>query len=147
MKPSNPTPMIPPVDHERAWFVVDASEQTLGRLATRIARVLRGKHKPQYTPHWDQGDYVVVINAEKVALTGNKESDKVYYRHSQRPGSLKEATAGELREKFPERLIEFAVKGMLPKGPLGRSMARKLKVYAGEAHPHAAQQPQPFAEG
>lgn len=147
MKPTNPTPMVQPVDAQRDWFIVDATDKNLGRLATRIARVLRGKHKPQFAPHWDMGDYVVVINAEKVALTGNKENDKVYYRHSQRPGSLKEATAAEVRAKFPERLIEFAVKGMLPKGPLGRSMVRKLKIYAGAEHPHAAQQPKPFVEG
>jgi len=127
------------VEHE--WFVVDAANKTLGRLATEIARRLRGKHKPEYTPHVDTGDYIVVINAEKVAVTGNKEKDKIYHSYSGYIGGLKSISLEKLREKAPERIIEGAVTGMLPKNPLGREMARKLKVYAGESHPHGAQQP------
>ncbi|MGL4602422.1 MAG: 50S ribosomal protein L13, partial [Plesiomonas sp.] len=126
----------------RDWYVVDANGKTLGRLATELARRLRGKHKAEYTPHVDTGDYIIVLNADKVAVTGNKRSDKVYYRHSGYIGGMKSATFEEMIAKHPERVIEIAVKGMLPKGPLGRAMFRKLKVYAGAAHDHAAQQPQ-----
>ena len=128
-------------DVERSWWVIDAENQTLGRLATEIARRLRGKHKPEYTPHVDTGDYIIVINAEKVRVTGNKETDKVYWRHSGYPGGIRGTNVATMRETHPERIIEKAVKGMLPKNPLGRAMYRKLKVYAGAEHPHAAQQP------
>lgn len=131
-----------PAEVKRDWYVVDAEGKTLGRLATEIARRLRGKHKAEYTPHVDTGDYIVVVNAEKVAVTGNKRSDKIYYRHTGYPGGLKEASFQKMIETFPTRTIELAVKGMLPKGPLGRAMQSKLKVYAGAEHPHAAQQPQ-----
>lgn len=127
---------------KRDWYVVDAAGKTLGRLATEIASRLRGKHKAEYTPHVDTGDYIIVINAEKVAVTGKKRTDKVYYRYTGYMGGLKEATFKEMIERNPERVIEIAVKGMLPKGPLGREMYRKLKVYAGTEHNHAAQQPQ-----
>jgi large subunit ribosomal protein L13 len=124
------------------WFVVDATDKVLGRLASEIARRLRGKHKPEYTPHMDTGDYIVVVNAEKVRVTGNKRSDKIYYSHSQYPGGLKQISFEKLMEKAPKQAIEKAVKGMLPKGPLGRAMFRKLKVHAGPDHTHMAQQPQ-----
>lgn len=127
---------------DRQWFVVDATDKTLGRLASEIAHRLRGKHKAEYTPHVDTGDYIVVVNAEKIGVTGNKEKDKMYYSHSGFPGGLKSISLGKLRERAPERILEKAVVGMLPKNPLGRQMARKLKVYAGESHPHGAQQPQ-----
>jgi len=127
---------------QRDWYVVDAAGQTLGRLATEIASRLRGKHKPEYTPHVDTGDYIVVINAEQVRVTGNKTSDKIYYSHTGFPGGIKEISFEKLIEKAPERVLEAAVKGMLPRNPLGRDMYRKLKVYAGTNHPHAAQQPQ-----
>ena len=127
---------------QRDWYIVDAAGQTLGRLATEIASRLRGKHKPEYTPHVDTGDYIVVINAEKVRVTGNKTSDKIYYSHTGFPGGIKEISFEKLIAKAPERVIEAAVKGMLPRNPLGRDMYRKLKVYAGTNHPHAAQQPQ-----
>lgn len=127
---------------ERKWFVVDAEGKVLGRLASEIASVLRGKHKPTFTPHFDTGDYVIVVNADKVELTGNKWDDKKYYRHSRYPGSLKETSAKVMNQTHPERLIEFAVKGMLPKGRLGRQMYKKLYVYAGTEHPHQAQQPE-----
>ncbi|MCX8601972.1 MULTISPECIES: 50S ribosomal protein L13 [unclassified Gilliamella] len=127
---------------KRDWYVVDAEGKTLGRLATEIASRLRGKHKAEYTPHVDTGDYIIVINAEKVAVTGKKRTDKIYYRHTGYIGGLKEATFKEMIERHPEQVIEIAVKGMLPKGPLGRAMYRKLKVYAGSEHNHAAQQPQ-----
>jgi large subunit ribosomal protein L13 len=129
-------------DVQRSWLVVDAENKTLGRLATEVARRLRGKHKPEYTPHVDTGDYVIVVNAEKVRVTGNKTTDKIYYRHSGYPGGIKAISFEHLREKHPERIIEKAVKGMLPRNPLGRAMFRKLKVYAGGEHPHAAQQPE-----
>lgn len=129
---------------KRDWFVVDATGKTLGRLATEIARRLRGKHKPEFTPHVDTGDYVVVVNAAKVRVTGNKSSDKIYYHHSGYPGGLKAISFEKLLAKAPERVIERAVKGMLPKNSLGRAMFRKLKVYAGVEHKHAAQQPQPL---
>lgn len=125
----------------RDWYIVDAADKTLGRLATEIALRLRGKHKVAFTPHVDTGDYIVVINAEKVRVTGNKTTDKRYYRHSGYPGGLRSLNFEELIEKAPERVIEFAVKGMMPRGPLGRAMFKKLKVYAGDQHPHSAQQP------
>lgn len=131
-----------PADIDRAWFVVDAEGLRLGRLATVVAATLRGKHKPMYAPHEDTGDFVIVVNAAKVVLTGRKEEQKIYYRHSNRPGSMIEQTAREVRTKKPERLIEHAVRGMLPKNSLGRRMYRKLKVYGGGDHPHEAQQPQ-----
>ena len=126
---------------EREWYVIDASDAVLGRLATRAATVLRGKHRPQYTPHADCGDHVIVINAAKVRVTGRKEEQKTYYRHTGHPGGLKSITLEKQRQQHPERIIEAAVKGMLPKNPLGRAMFKKLKVYAGSEHPHAAQQP------
>ncbi len=127
---------------KRDWYVVDAEGKTLGRLATEIARRLRGKHKPEFTPHVDTGDYIIVINAEKVAVTGNKAAGKMYYAHSGFPGGIKSISFEKLIVRKPEMVIESAVKGMLPKGPLGRAMYRKLKVYAGTEHNHAAQQPQ-----
>ena len=127
---------------ERDWYIVDAADKTLGRLATEVASRLRGKHKPEYTPHVDTGDYIVVINAEKVAVTGNKASKKIYYSHTEYPGGIKDISFEKLIEKAPERVLQSAVKGMLPKGPLGREMFRKLKIYVGSEHPHAAQQPQ-----
>jgi len=126
---------------EHKWYVVDASDKVLGRLATQIAKYLRGKHKPEYTPHADAGDYIVVINAEKIKVTGNKAENKVYYSHSGYPGGIKEITLAKLMDKKPTEVIERAVKGMLPKNPLGRAMLRKLKVYSGAEHPHEAQQP------
>ena len=131
-----------PQSVQRDWFVVDAAGTTLGRMATEIARRLRGKHKAEYTPHVDTGDYIVVINAEKVAVTGRKAEAKTYYRHTGYPGGLRSMNFNQMIEHKPERVIELAVKGMLPKGPLGRAMQSKLKVYAGSEHPHAAQQPQ-----
>ena len=131
-----------PQDVQRDWFLVDAEDKVLGRLASEVARRLRGKHKPIYTPHVDTGDYIVVINAEKVAVTGKKMQDKIYYHHTGYIGNLKSTNLEKLLAKHPERVIEKAVKGMLPKNPLGRAMYRKLKVYAGTEHPHAAQQPQ-----
>lgn len=126
----------------REWYVVDAENQVVGRLASQIASILRGKHKPSYTPHVDCGDYVVVINADKVRFTGNKELAKEYDRYSGYPGGRRTRTAAEVRQRHPERIVETAVKGMMPKGPLGRQMLKKLKVYAGSEHPHEAQQPQ-----
>jgi large subunit ribosomal protein L13 len=131
-------------DIERDWYVVDAQGQTLGRLASRVATILRGKHKPIYTPHVDCGDYVIVVNAEKVHVTGQKMTQKKYYRHSGYPGGLKEVTLRDQLQKFPERVIESAVRGMLPKNRLGRRMFKKLKIYSGSSHPHEAQQPQPI---
>ncbi|GLR63163.1 MULTISPECIES: 50S ribosomal protein L13 [Marinospirillum] len=131
-----------PESVKRDWYVVDATDKTLGRLATELARRLRGKHKPEYTPHVDTGDYLVIINAEKVRVTGNKAKGKIYYRHTGFPGGIKEMSFEKLIDHAPERVIQGAVKGMLPKGPLGRAMFAKLKVYAGAEHPHAAQQPQ-----
>jgi len=127
---------------KRDWFVIDAENKVLGRLATEVARRLRGKHKPEYTPHVDTGDYIVIINADKVAVTGNKETNKIYHHHTGYPGGLKSMTLDKLREKAPERIIEKAVKGMLPKNPLGRAMFTKLKVFSGSEHAHTAQQPQ-----
>jgi large subunit ribosomal protein L13 len=129
---------------KRDWFVVDAAGKTLGRLASEVAFRLRGKHKPEYTPHVDCGDYIIVVNAEKVAVTGNKLQDKKYYRYSGHIGSLKTSSLDRLLKEHPERAIEFAVKGMLPKTTLGRQMYRKLHVFAGAKHPHAAQQPKPL---
>lgn len=126
----------------RGWYVVDADGKTLGRLATELARRLRGKHKPQFTPHVDTGDYLVVINAEKVRVTGRKLENKIYHRHTGYIGNLKQTSLGKLLDEHPERAIEMAVKGMLPKNPLGRAMFKKLKVYAGAEHKHQAQQPQ-----
>lgn len=129
---------------ERKWLVVDAEGQTLGRLASEVATLLRGKHKPTYTPHVDTGDHVIIINAEKIELTGNKLNDKLYYRHSSHPGGLKSRTAGEMREKYPESMLELTLKGMLPKGSLGRQMAKKLHVYRGSEHKHQAQKPEVY---
>jgi len=129
-------------DVERNWFVIDAQGQTLGRLTSRIASILRGKHKPEYTPHVDCGDYVIVVNAEKIHVTGRKLSQKKYYRHSGYPGGLKQVTLRDQLQKFPDRVVESAVRGMLPKNRLGRQMFKKLKVYSGPAHPHEAQQPE-----
>ena len=126
---------------KRDWYVIDTEGKTLGRLATEIARRLRGKHKPEYTPHVDTGDYIIVINAEKIGVTGNKEKDKMYYHHTGYIGNLKSVSLGKLRQTFPDRIINNAVQGMLPKNPLGRAMFQKLKVYAGPDHGHQAQQP------
>ncbi|KAM3094862.1 50S ribosomal protein L13 [Phormidesmis sp. 146-35] len=134
---------LPPVDSlERNWYVIDAANQRLGRLSTEIAMILRGKNKPTYTPSMDTGDFVIVINAEKVDVTGKKRFQKIYRRNSGRPGGMKTETFDKLQARIPERIIEHAVKGMLPKNSLGRQLFTKLKVYAGAAHPHAAQQPQ-----
>ncbi|GMR17913.1 MAG: 50S ribosomal protein L13 [Gammaproteobacteria bacterium] len=130
-----------PESVKRDWFVVDATDKVLGRMATEIARRLRGKHKPEFTPHVDTGDYIVVINAEKVRVTGNKAEAKMYYHHTGWPGGIKSINFNKLQEKAPTRIIEKAVKGMLPKGPLGRAMFRKLRVYSGTEHSHTAQQP------
>lgn len=130
-----------PGEVEREWLVIDATDLVLGRLSTQVAQILKGKNKPQYTPHVDTGDFVIVINAEKIRLTGNKANTKIYYSHSGFIGGLKEVTYQRMLAKFPERIIEKAVKGMLPKNTLGRAMNRKLKVYAGPNHPHAAQKP------
>jgi len=131
-----------PATVKRDWYEVDATDKVLGRLATEIARRLRGKHKPVYTPHVDTGDYIVVVNAEKIHVTGNKATDKIYHHHSGYPGGLKSISFDKLLLKAPEQILMTAVKGMLPKGPLGRAMLRKLKVYAGPEHMHTAQQPQ-----
>jgi large subunit ribosomal protein L13 len=131
-----------PAEVERKWYVVDADGKNLGRMASQIAAVLRGKNKPTYTPHVDCGDYVIVVNAEKVAVTGKKRQEKIYKRHSGYPGGLKETTLGEMRAKKPEEIILHAVRGMMPKGRLGRQMFKKLKVYAGPEHPHTAQKPE-----
>jgi len=130
-----------PAEVKRDWYVIDAEGKTLGRLATEVARRLRGKHKPEYTPHVDTGDYIIVINAEKIGVTGNKEKDKMYYHHTGYIGNLKSVSLGKLRQTFPDRIINNAVQGMLPKNPLGRAMFKKLKVYAGPEHGHQAQQP------
>ncbi|HET8711893.1 MAG TPA: 50S ribosomal protein L13 [Spongiibacteraceae bacterium] len=127
---------------QRDWYIVDAAGKTLGRLAAEIATRLRGKHKPEYTPHVDTGDYIVVVNADKVQVTGNKATDKIYYSHSEFPGGIKEISFEKLIDRAPTRALEIAVKGMLPHNPLGRAMFKKLKVYAGAEHPHSAQQPQ-----
>lgn len=128
----------------REWFVVDAEGERLGRLASEVAAVLRGKHKPTYTPHVDTGDHVIIVNAEKIELTGNKLTDKKYYRHSQYPGGLKERNANEMRNNYSQKMLETAIKGMLPKGPLGRKMLKKLHVYSGPEHKNQAQQPKAY---
>jgi large subunit ribosomal protein L13 len=133
-----------PANRERNWVLVDASGKTLGRLATRIADTLRGKRKPEYTPHIDTGDFVVVVNAEKIAVSGNKREQKLYYRHSGYPGGLRTRTLEEMLERRPEEVIRLAVKGMLPRNRLGRQQLRKLRVYAGPEHPHEAQKPKPM---
>ncbi|MCB1830391.1 MAG: 50S ribosomal protein L13 [Chromatiaceae bacterium] len=133
-----------PAEVRRDWYLVDANEKTLGRLASEIAHRLRGKHKPEYTPHVDTGDYIVVVNAEKVRVTGNKMQDKMYYHHTGYIGNLKSINLAKLLAEHPERVLESAVKGMLPKNALGRAMFRKLKIYTGPEHKHAAQQPQPL---
>lgn len=130
-----------PLEVEREWLVIDAEDQVLGRVAAKAAMLLKGKHKPQYTPHVDTGDFVIIINADKIRVTGTKASSKEYYRHSGYPGGLKCETFAEAMQKHPERVIEHAVKGMLPKNTLGRAMGKKLKVYTGSEHPHAAQKP------
>ena len=142
---SSGTPTVRAADLRHDWFVVDAADQVLGRLASDVARVLRGKHRPGWVPHLDTGDFVVVTNAEKVKLTGRKEEEKIYHRHSGYPGGLKSVAASELRAKYPERIVEQAVRGMLPKTKLGRRQLKKLKVYRGATHPHQAQQPKPLA--
>lgn len=134
-----------PADIEREWHIIDAENQIVGRLASRVATLLRGKHKPSYTPHMDTGDHVIVINADKVRFSGNKESDKEYFRHTGYPGGGKTRTPKEVRIKKPTFMVENAVKGMLPKGPLGRQMIKKMKVYAGPEHPHEAQNPKKLA--
>ncbi len=133
-----------PDEVQREWFVVDASGKTLGRLATEVARILRGKHKPTYSPMIDAGDYVIVVNAEKVRVTGRKLTQKFYYRHSGYPGGFKQISLGDMLARHPTRVIEYAVRGMLPKNALGRRMFKKLKVYAGPDHPHQAQNPKPL---
>lgn len=139
---SNTTFMANPAKVERKWYVVDATGYTLGRLSAEVAKILRGKNKPIYTPHIDTGDYVIIVNAEKIKVTGRKMDQKIYYHHSEYVGGMKETTLKDMLAKHPERVIEHAVKGMLPKGPLGRDMYRKLFVYAGAEHPHAAQKPE-----
>ncbi|CAM4341608.1 50S ribosomal protein L13 [Bacillus manliponensis] len=129
---------------ERKWYVVDAEGKTLGRLSTEVASILRGKNKPTFTPHVDTGDHVIIINAEKIHLTGNKLNDKIYYRHTNHPGGLKQRTALEMRTNYPVQMLELAIKGMLPKGRLGRQMSKKLNVYAGSEHPHQAQKPEVY---
>lgn len=136
-----------PADVKHDWYVVDASGKTLGRLSTEIARRLRGKHKPEYTPHVDTGDYVIVVNAGKIRVTGNKRKDKMYHHHTGYIGNMKSVPLEKLLEEAPERALEYAVKGMLPRNPLGRKMYAKLKVFAGPEHPHEAQQPQPLEIG
>ena len=130
-----------PLEVTREWYVVDATDKIVGHLAAEIAARLRGKHKPEYTPHVDTGDYIVVINASKMKMSGNKATDKRYFRHTGYPGGIIETTFGKMQERFPGRALEIAVKGMLPKGPLGYAMIKKLKIYGGEEHPHTAQQP------
>ena len=132
-----------PSDITRDWYVVDATDKVLGRLASQIALRLRGKHKPIFTPHVDTGDFIVIVNADKIRVTGNKANDKVYYRHTGYPGGIRQQTFKEMQAKHPGRALEKAVKGMLPKGPLGYAMIKKLKVYGGAEHPHTAQQPKP----
>ena len=133
-----------PQEVQRDWYVIDAKGKVLGRVASEVARRLRGKHKPEFTPHVDTGDYIVIINASEIVVTGNKAQDKRYYRHSGYPGGVTETTFEKMQQRFPGRAIQKAVKGMLPKGPLGYAMAKKLKVYAGAEHPHSAQQPKPL---
>lgn len=133
-----------PHEVRREWFVIDAKDKVLGRVASEVARRLRGKHKPEYTPHVDTGDYIVIINAADIRVTGNKAQDKIYYRHTGYVGGIRETSFENMQQRFPGRALEKAVKGMLPKGPLGYAMAKKLKIYAGEEHPHSAQQPKPL---
>jgi len=133
-----------PQDVQRDWYVVDASDRVLGRLASAIAHRLRGKHKPIYTPHIDTGDFIVVTNVEKIKVTANKVEDKLYHRHSGYPGGVRTTTFGKMQKRFPGRVLEHAVKGMLPKGPLGRQMLKKLKIHPGPTHPHTAQKPEPL---
>jgi large subunit ribosomal protein L13 len=133
-----------PHEVQHDWVLVDATDKVLGRLASQLALRLRGKHKPEFTPHVDTGDYIVVLNSAKIRVTGNKAEDKHYYRHTTYPGGIRETTFGKMQQRFPTRALEKAVKGMLPKGPLGYAMLKKLKVYAGGEHPHAAQQPKPL---
>ena len=134
-----------PAEVEQEWYVIDAENQVVGRLASQVAAILRGKHKPYFTPHVDCGDYVIIVNADKVRFSGKKETDKLYYRYSGYPGGLKTRTAKEMRQRRPDYIMRHAVKGMLPKGPLGRRMLKKLKVYAAPTHPHEAQQPKVLA--
>jgi large subunit ribosomal protein L13 len=141
----NKTPLPSTDSIDRQWYLVDAADQTLGRLASEVASVLRGKTKPCYTPHLDTGDFVIVINAERIRVSGNKPTQKIYRRHSGRPGGMKTETFAHLQARIPERIVEKAVKGMLPHNALGRQLFRKLKVYKGSDHPHAAQNPQPLA--
>lgn len=136
------TYMANPDKLEKKWYVVDATGQTLGRLASEVAKILRGKNKPEFTPFVDTGDYVIIVNAEKIAVSGKKLDQKIYYRHSDYVGGMKETTLKEMLDRHPERVLELAVKGMLPKGPLGREMYKKLHVYTGAEHPHAAQKPE-----
>ncbi len=133
-----------PHEVRRDWLLVDASEKTLGRVAVEIARRLRGKHKPEYTPHVDTGDFIVVVNAGKLRVTGNKGADKIYYRHTGYPGGVNETSFDKMQQRFPGRALQIAVKGMLPKGPLGYAMIKKLKIYPEGRHPHSAQQPKPL---
>lgn len=135
------TYMAKPSEVERKWYIIDAEGKTLGRLASEAASLLRGKHKPQFTPHVDTGDFVIVLNADKIVLTGKKMQNKIYYRHSLHPGGLKQTVAADMLKNRPERMVEIAIKGMLPKSSLGRKQFTKLKVYAGAQHPHEAQQP------
>jgi large subunit ribosomal protein L13 len=130
-----------PAEVQRGWYIVDATGKVLGRVAAEVARRLRGKHKPEFTPHVDTGDYIVVVNADKLRVTGNKTKDKLYHRHSGYPGGIYSTSFEKLQQKHPERVLQLAVKGMLPKGPLGYAMIKKMKVYAGGEHPHTAQQP------
>jgi len=134
-----------PAEVEQQWYVIDAENQVVGRLASQVAAILRGKHKPYFTPHVDCGDYVIIVNADKARFSGKKETDKLYYRYSGYPGGLRTRTAKEMRQRRPDYIMRHAVKGMLPKGPLGRSMLKKLKVYASPTHPHEAQQPKVLA--
>nr|WP_261134697.1 50S ribosomal protein L13 [Bacillus sp. Marseille-Q3570] len=136
--------MAKPKEIDRKWYVVDAAGKTLGRLSSEVASVLRGKHKPTYTPHVDTGDHVIILNANKIELTGKKMSDKLYHRHTGHPGGLRTRTAQEMRDTRPEKMLELAIKGMLPKNSLGRKMAKKLHVYAGNEHPHQAQNPENY---
>ncbi|EKZ1615691.1 50S ribosomal protein L13 [Listeria monocytogenes] len=138
------TYMAKPGEVERKWYVIDATGVSLGRLSSEVALILRGKNKPQFTPHIDTGDFVIIINAGKIGLTGKKATDKIYYRHSQYPGGLKSRTAGEMRTNNPEKLLELSIKGMLPKNSLGRQLFKKLHVYGGAEHEHAAQQPEVY---
>lgn len=138
------TYMAKPDNIQRSWYLLDAENKTIGRLATEIAKRLRGKHKPEYTPHLDTGDYIVVINADKIQISGNKAQDKYYYHHTGYPGGIKAKSFNDLKASKPEQIIEKAVKGMMPRGPLGRQMLKKLKIYSGAEHNHEAQQPQPL---